>query len=122
MLRFPLIALSIAAALLPLRMVRGATLAPAEATGSFQLADPELHVELVASEPLIESPCAFAFDEVGRLFVAENRGYPNQATPPAGRIALLRDKDGDGRMDERVTFAEGLTFPNGVLPWRGGVI
>ena len=25
-------------------------------------------------------------------------------------------------MDERTTFAEGLTYPNGVLPWRGGVI
>ena len=62
-----------------------------------------------------------AFDERGRLFVAENRGYPDSSTP-VGRIALLQDTDGDGRMDKRTTFAEGLTFPNGVLPWRGGVI
>lgn len=95
---------------------------PSEAARTFELADPALRIELVASEPMIESPCAFAFDEQGQLFVAENRGYPNTSSPPQGRIALLRDKDGDGRMDERVTFAEGLTFPNGVLPWRGGVI
>ncbi len=99
-----------------------AQLSPADALKSFLLATPELHIELVAAEPLIESPCAMAFDEKGRLFVAENRGYPSTTAPPQGRIALLTDTDGDGIMDQRTTFAEGLTFPNGVLPWRGGVI
>ncbi len=94
---------------------------PAETAASFALADPDLAVELVAAEPLVESPCAMAFDEHGRLFVAENRGYPDSSTP-VGRIALLQDTDGDGRMDKRTTYAEGLTFPNGVTPWRGGVI
>ncbi len=94
---------------------------PAETAASFALADPDLTIELVAAEPLVESPCAMAFDESGGLFVAENRGYPDASTP-LGRIALLRDSDGDGRMDKRTTFADGLTFPNGVLPWRGGVI
>ncbi len=68
------------------------------------------------------SPCAMAFDERGRLFVAENRGYPNTANPPQGDIALLEDTDGDGRMDKRTVFADALTFPNGVMPWRGGII
>lgn len=95
---------------------------PQDVMKSFQLADPTLEVELVAAEPLVESPCAMAFDERARLYVAENRGYPNMAEPPLGRIALLTDTDGDGRMDQRSTFAEGLTYPNGVLPWRGGVI
>jgi len=96
-------------------------LPPAEALKSFAAA-PGLVVELVASEPLIESPCAMAFDEKGRLFVVENRGYPRTDTPPQGRIALLEDTDGDGRMDKRTTFAEGLAFPNGVLPWKGGLL
>ncbi len=99
-----------------------AQLAPDEALKNFQLADPALRVELVAAEPLVMSPCAMAFDERGRLFVAENRGYPNTANPPQGDIALLEDTDGDGRMDKRTVFAGGLTFPNGVMPWRGGVI
>ena len=94
----------------------------AESAASFVLADAELTMELVAAEPLVESPCAMAFDERGRIFVAENRGYPNTTEPAQGRIALLSDTDGDGRMDKRTTFADGLTFPNGVLPWRGGVI
>jgi putative membrane-bound dehydrogenase-like protein len=94
----------------------------AATAASFVLADAALVVELVAAEPLVESPCAMAFDERGRIFVAENRGYPNTTEPAQGRIALLSDTDGDGRADKRTTFAEGLTFPNGVLPWRGGVI
>jgi putative membrane-bound dehydrogenase-like protein len=80
-----------------------------------------LRVELVAAEPLVASPCAMAFDERGRLFVAENRGYPNTSNPPQGIIALLEDTNSDGRMDRRTVFADGLTFPNGVLPWKGGV-
>ncbi len=98
-----------------------AQLAPEKAQATFQ-ADPSLKVELTAAEPQIESPCALAFDQKGRLFVAENRGYPNLSDPPQGRIALLEDRDHDGRYETRTTFAEGLTFPNGVLPWNGGLI
>ena len=27
----------------------------------------------------------------------------------------------DGHYDKRTVFADGLTFPNGVMPWKGGV-
>jgi putative membrane-bound dehydrogenase-like protein len=99
-------------------------LTPADALKAFEAA-PGLRVELVAAEPLVASPCAIAFDSKGRLFVAENRGYPigpKEGEKPAGVIAMLEDTDGDGRMDKRTVFADGLTFPNGVLPWGGGLI
>jgi putative membrane-bound dehydrogenase-like protein len=80
-----------------------------------------LQLELVAAEPLVTSPCALAFDDRGRMFVAENRGYPRNAKPPIGTIALLEDTNADGRMDKRTIFADGLTFPNGVLPWKKGL-
>ena len=99
-------------------------LSPADALKAFEVA-PGLRVELVAAEPLVASPCAIAFDPKGRLFVAENRGYPigpKEGEKPAGVIALLEDTDKDGRMDKRTVFADGLTFPNGVLPWEDGVI
>ena len=99
-------------------------LSPDDAQKAFEVV-PGLRVELVAAEPLVASPCAIAFDSKGRLFVAENRGYPigpKEGEKPAGVIALLEDTDGDGRMDKRTVFADGLTFPNGVLPWGGGLI
>jgi len=98
-------------------------LSPDRALASFDT-EPGLRVELVAAEPLIDSPSALAFDERGRLFVAENRGYPTGGPNGAavGRVALLEDTDGDGRTDKRTDFATDLTYPNSVMPWRGGLI
>lgn len=98
-------------------------LTPEQAIASFKL-EPGLKVELVAAEPMVIDPVAVAFDELGRMFVVENRGYPvgpGKGNPPAGKIALLEDTDFDGKYDKRTTFADGLTFPNGVMPWKGGV-
>ena len=60
------------------------------------------------------------------MFVAENRGYPDPldgqpAEPARGVIALLADTDHDGRYDTRSDFATGLTYPNGLMVWNGGV-
>src|SRR5438270_535066 len=98
-------------------------LPPEAALKSFEL-EPGLAIQLIAAEPLVVSPCALAWDERGRLFVAENRGYPlgGPGGKPVGIIAMLEDTDGDGQMDKRTEFATGLTFPNGVMPWRGGLI
>lgn len=87
------------------------------------MTDPGLVVELVASEPQVRSPSALAWDAEGRLYVAENPGYP--VGPGAGKTAVgtivaLADGDGDGRCEGRTVFAEGFGFPNGLMPWRGG--
>ena len=98
-------------------------LPPAEALQAFET-EPGFMVTLVAAEPLTMDPVALAFDERGRLFVAEGGDYPVGSPDgrPLGVIALLQDTDGDGRMDQRSEFATGLKFPNGVMCWRGGVI
>src|SRR5262245_58787780 len=99
-------------------------LTPHEAIKHFQL-PPGLRIELVACEPQIESPIAMAFDENGKLWVVEMRDYPNgpkKGEPPAGRIRVLEDKDGDGFYETSTIFADNLLFANGVLPWKGGVI
>ena len=100
-------------------------LSPDEALGSFEL-EPGYRMELAAAEPLIQAPVAMAFDERGRMYVVENRGYPGalEGVPERARlgaIALLEDKDGDGRFDTRSEFAGGLAHPNGIAPWNGGV-
>lgn len=93
---------------------------PADERVSFQLSDPGLVVELVAAEPDVSSPVAVAWDERGRMFVAEMIDYP--AGPPGGRVRLLEGPRGDGTFERAIVFAEGLPFPNGVLPARGGVL
>lgn len=103
---------------------RHPALSPQESLASFQLED-GLRIELVAAEPLVIDPVAFAFDDQRRLYVVEGRGYPDpvdvEGRTTAGRIALLEDTDGDGRYDRRTEFATGLGYVNGIALWRGGV-
>src|SRR5262249_2413129 len=63
-------------------------------------------------------------DEHGRMYVAENRGYPVGAGDghPEGRIALLEGTERGGQARGRTDFATGLMFPNGLLPWGGGLL
>ncbi len=98
-------------------------LTPDEAIKSFRL-DPGLKIECIASEPDVVSPVAVAWDEQGKMFVVEDRGYPvgpGKGKPPVGQVILLEDTNGDGKYDKRTVFADQLTFPNGVMPWKGGV-
>src|SRR5438477_9959580 len=79
--------------------------------------EPGLKVELVAAEPMVVDPVAVAWDEKGRMFVVEDRGYPTgpgKGKPPLGQVVMLEDTKGDGKYDKRTVFADGLTFPNGV--------
>ncbi len=109
----------LAALLLAAPQDRSGPLPPEEALKAFRVA-PGFRVELVAAEPEVVDPVALAFDEDGRLYVAEMRDYPSG--PPGGTIRLLEDADGDGRFEKASLFAEGLAFPTSVLPWKGGVL
>jgi glucose/arabinose dehydrogenase len=92
-------------------------------------------VEIVATEPLIESPVAFEWGADGKLWVVEMRDYsggvrtrsgPSVAKAleggEAGRIVFLEDSKGDGVYDKSTVFLDGLSYPNGICPWRNGVI
>lgn len=101
-------------------------LTPAEALATFAL-HPGFRIELVAAEPLVEDPVQIVFDERGRLWVVEMRGYMPDALgtgerEPVGCIAILTDTDGDGVMDEREVFADRLVLPRSVHPCEGGAL
>jgi putative membrane-bound dehydrogenase-like protein len=100
-------------------------LAPREELATFRVPK-GFRVELAACEPEVIDPVAMAFDEDGRLFVAEMRGYPNAGVATgdihSGKIKLLEDRDGDGFYERATVFAEGLRFPTAVMPWKGGLI
>ncbi len=98
-------------------------LTPSEALKTFETL-PGFHLELVASEPLVHSPVAAAFDEDGSLYVAEMIDYPYKPRPgsePLGAVRRLRDTDGDGEFDTSDIVADKLMWPTGVAPWKGGV-
>ncbi|MBM3999995.1 MAG: hypothetical protein FJ297_10735 [Planctomycetes bacterium] len=80
------------------------------------------HVELVASEPNLVNPVAMAFDERGRVWVAESLEYPRMdAGEGRDRIKILDDTDGDGTADKFTIFAEGFNIPSGIAVGYGGV-
>src|SRR6266568_5607137 len=58
-----------------------------DALNTFQLRK-GFRLELVAAEPLVTDPIAFAFDEDGRLFVVEMNDYPDHKQH-RGRIRRL---------------------------------
>lgn len=81
--------------------------------------------ELIACEPAVLDPVAFDWDDRGRLWVAEMADYPlgmDGNGKPGGRVRVLEDTDGDGRYDKSILFADGLSFPNGILTWRDGAL
>jgi putative membrane-bound dehydrogenase-like protein len=81
------------------------------------------HIELVAGEGIVSAPAAMAFDENGRLFVAEMRDYPErrEQSPHLGRVRLLEDTDGDGVFDSSTVFAENIPLPSAIACYNGGI-
>lgn len=98
----------------------GPPYSPDEAMKRFQL-PPGFRIELVAAEPEVVSPVALAFDERGRMFVAEMPEYPI-SREPLGKIKVFDDPDENGRFKKSTVFADRLHFAHGVLPWKGGLI
>ena len=101
-------------------------LSPEEAMKSFAV-EKGFRVELVASEPMIESPVAMSFDDQGRLYVCEMRGYMHDLAgstekEPTGRVSLLEDIDGDGRMDKATAFLDKVVMPRAVMAVNGGAL
>jgi mono/diheme cytochrome c family protein/glucose/arabinose dehydrogenase len=99
---------------------------PEEAQAAFSIA-PGFEIELVAAEPLVEDPVAIAWDEYGRLYVVEMRGYMPDAygtgsEEPVGQVVRLQDNDGDGRMDSSEVFLGALVNPRAIAVVNEGIL
>ncbi|MGI9456320.1 MAG: PVC-type heme-binding CxxCH protein [Aeoliella sp.] len=117
-----------------LQMARAGETAPAsslrvpprelsDALNSFEVID-GFRMQLVAHEPNVLEPIVIAYDENGRMYVAEYLKFPAKggiSDGPDGRIRLLRDIDGNGDYEHSNVFATGLAWPTGICPWKGGV-
>ena len=98
-------------------------LAPSEALQSLKTTA-GYRIELVAAEPLIESPVAIAHAPDGRLWVAEMNDYPQGRAEgeSGGQIRCVYDDNHDGQFDRSEIFLTGIPFPTGVTVWRNGVL
>jgi len=80
-------------------------------------------IERIAGSPLVDRPITAAFDDQGRLYVADSSGsndnVKKQLTEKPHRIVRLEDSDGDGKFDKRTVFADKMMFPEGTM-WHGG--
>ncbi|RIV17306.1 dehydrogenase [Fibrisoma montanum] len=80
-------------------------------------------VTLAAAEPDVVRPICFTTDARGRLWVVEGHTYPVPAPEGQGRdrILILEDTNGDGTLDKRKVFMEGLNLVSGIEVGMGGV-
>jgi putative membrane-bound dehydrogenase-like protein len=82
-------------------------------------------VELVAGPPLVERPITAAFDDAGRLYVADSSGsndpVEQQLKTRPHCIIRLEDVDGDGRYDRSTVFADRMMFPEGTMYYDGSL-
>jgi len=131
-----------------LKYPEGGPTAPEKAASRMNV-HPDFSVNLVASEPLIEKAISIDWDAKGRLWVAETPEYPGGRTinqndamvalwneknpekikpgqkedrPAKDRISWLEDTDGDGRMDRKTVFADGLELVTSMVFYKDGVI
>lgn len=74
----------------------------------------------VAAEPMVLSPVALAFDEQGRLYVAEQPEFTGP-TPQPGRVRLLSDLDEAGIFKSSTVFAENIPGIADVACYDGGI-
>ena len=92
----------------------------------YKIAD-GFEIQLTASEPLIEAPVAMDFDDKGRMWVVEMRGFmPNLQgigdNEPVGRISILEDLDKNGYAEHAKVFLDSLVLPRAVSHVYGGVL
>ena len=102
-------------------------LSPADALKTFFM-PPGYHLELVASEPLVQDPTVMDWDLAGRLWVVEMTGFvrdlqaPEPNLDPIGHVVVLEDTNHDGTMDKRTVFADGLILPRALKVLDNGVL
>lgn len=84
---------------------------------------PGFRADLIAAEPEVRQPIAFAWDDRGRLWIAEAHSYPSRRPEGQGldRLVILEDSDQDGHFETRKVFTEGLNLVSGFEIGHGGV-
>lgn len=99
-------------------------LSAAETATKMQL-PPGFKATVFAAEPDVQNPIAISWDSRGRLWVAENYTYAENARVfdlnLRDRILIFEDTDGDGKFDTRKVFSDELQMLTSIEVGHGGV-
>lgn len=84
-------------------------------------------LKVVASEPFIEAPVSMDFDNQGRIWVVEMKGYMQNLKDsgsqlPNGTISILEDLDKDGIIDHSKIFLDSLVLPRAIAHVYDGLL
>ena len=101
-------------------------LSAAESIKKMKLED-GFNIQIVAEEPLLNSPVAMSFDHTGRIWIVEMENYMPDTLGsgedlPTGKIVILSDKNGDGKMDQRKIFLDSLILPRAISLFENGIL
>ena len=101
-------------------------LSPEQAIKTIEVPD-GYQLQCVASEPMVQEPASFVFDEDGAMYVCEwltymQDEYATNQLEPISRVVKLVDTDGDGVMDKRSVFIDNVILPRTVLPLKDRVL
>lgn len=110
----------------PIEEETSPAMSPEEELATFQIEE-GFKIQLVASEPMVQDPIVLTFDEDGRLWVVEMRGFMtdiegSEEELPIGRISVLEDEDGDGEMDKSTIYLDSLVMPRALGLIKGGAL
>lgn len=98
---------------------------PAEEAARTMELPPGFKCQVFAAEPDVQQPIAMAWDERGRLWIAECYTYAENParwnTDLRDRILIFEDKDNDGRFDKRTVFWEQGVRLTSIEVGKGGV-
>lgn len=101
-------------------------LSAAESIKKMKLED-GFNIQIVAEEPLLNSPVAMSFDNNGRIWIVEMENYMPDTLGsgedlPTGKIVILSDKNRDGKMDQRKIFLDSLVLPRAISLFENGIL
>ena len=86
---------------------------------------PGFRVSVFASEPEVQNPIGMAWDDKGRMWVAENFTYSDRTQrfdlSHRDRVLIFEDTDNDGKADSRRVFTDKVQMLTSVEVGRGGV-
>lgn len=97
-----------------------------DALKSFTVA-PGFTIEPVAVGEFVHKAIAMKFDSDGRIWTVEMRNYMtdvsgSEESKPGGRIRILEDTNGDGKIDTATTFLDNLHLPRAIALTEDGCL